>query len=136
MTAMENVLIKNELTGLKSNEEILFYFDALDMTALIDRPCGEMSFGQQQRVAIISSLCQPFHFLICDEPFSHLDDHNIQKACSLIEHELTARQSSLIMLSLDQGYSFNMMNILIPPKMKKLIFTLAFLASIFVFQLP
>ena len=29
MTAMENVLVKNELTGLKTNEEILFYFDAL-----------------------------------------------------------------------------------------------------------
>lgn len=107
LTAMENVLIKNELTGLKSRDEILAFFSALDMADLIDRPCGEMSFGQQQRVAIIRALCQPFHFLVCDEPFSHLDDHNIDKACSLIEQELTDRQASLIMLSLDHGYSFS-----------------------------
>ena len=106
LTAMQNVMAKNELTQFKSEKEIEGYFDALDMNDLIHRSCGEMSYGQQQRVAIIRSLCQPFLFLICDEPFSHLDDNNIQKACSLLEQELSDREASLIMLSLDHDYSF------------------------------
>ena len=37
---------------------------------------GRMSFGQQQRVALIRALVQPFDFLLVDEPISHLDDKN------------------------------------------------------------
>jgi ABC-type phosphate/phosphonate transport system ATPase subunit len=35
-----------------------------------------MSFGQQQRVAMIRALVQPFDFILADEPISHLDDSN------------------------------------------------------------
>lgn len=35
-----------------------------------------MSFGQQQRVAMIRALVQPFDFILVDEPISHLDDNN------------------------------------------------------------
>ena len=35
-----------------------------------------LSFGQQQRVAFIRSLCQPFDFIFLDEPISHIDDEN------------------------------------------------------------
>lgn len=35
-----------------------------------------MSFGQQQRVAMMRALYQPFDFILADEPISHLDDNN------------------------------------------------------------
>jgi ABC-type lipoprotein export system ATPase subunit len=42
----------------------------------LDSKVGRLSFGQQQRVAFIRSLCQPFDFIFLDEPVSHLDDTN------------------------------------------------------------
>ncbi len=42
----------------------------------VDAKIGRMSFGQQQRVAMMRALCQPFDFILADEPISHLDDNN------------------------------------------------------------
>lgn len=76
LTAWENVQIKNKLTGYQKKKQIEEWFEMLGIadkqTALI----GRMSFGQQQRVALIRTLCQPFDFVFVDEPISHLDDAN------------------------------------------------------------
>ena len=31
---------------------------------------------REQRVAMMRALCQPFDFILADEPISHLDDNN------------------------------------------------------------
>ena len=36
----------------------------------VDAKIGRMSFGQQQRVAMMRALCQPFDFILADEPLS------------------------------------------------------------------
>lgn len=76
LTALENVQIKNKLTGMQKKKQILEWFDILGITDKLDVKIGQMSLGQQQRVALIRSLCQPFDFLFVDEPISHLDDTN------------------------------------------------------------
>lgn len=76
LTALENVQIKNKLTGMQKRKQILEWFDILGITDKQDVKIGQMSLGQQQRVALIRSLCQPFDFLFVDEPISHLDDAN------------------------------------------------------------
>ena len=60
LTAMENVMIKNNLTGFKSKEQIVEWFDMLGIGDKLDAKIGKMSFGQQQRVAMIRALVQPF----------------------------------------------------------------------------
>ena len=76
LTAMENVLIKNQLTSFKTRRQIEEWFDALGIGDKKDVRIGQMSFGQQQRVAMIRALVQPFHFILADEPISHLDEEN------------------------------------------------------------
>ena len=76
LTALENVQIKNKLTDMQKKKQILEWFDILGITDKQDVKIGQMSLGQQQRVALIRSLCQPFDFLFVDEPISHLDDAN------------------------------------------------------------
>lgn len=76
LTAMENVRIKNQMTRAQSRETIGHWFEALGIDDKRNVQIAKMSYGQQQRVALIRALCQPFDFLLLDEPISHLDERN------------------------------------------------------------
>ena len=76
LTALENVQLKNRLTNYKKKKEILALVETLGITDKVNEKAGKLSFGQQQRVAFIRALCQPFDFIFLDEPISHLDDDN------------------------------------------------------------
>ena len=106
LTAFENIAIKNRLTGYKTNDEILRMLECVGLAEKCNEKAARLSFGQQQRVAIIRALCQPFDFLLMDEPFSHLDDNNIKIMESLVTQELEARQAGLVLCSLGVEYPF------------------------------
>ena len=74
----------------------------LGIDPYLHRKVGILSFGQQQRVAIIRALCQPFHFLLADECFSHMDRENSLTAYQLIREECEARGAGLILTSLNE----------------------------------
>lgn len=99
LTALENIEIKNRLTGCKSQKWIMQTLERLEIAAKADTPASRMSVGQQQRVAIIRSLCQPFDFLLIDEPVSHLDERNNAIVASLIEEEASRYGASVIATS-------------------------------------
>ena len=100
LTAWENVQIKNQLTAHKSNAVLEEWFEALGIAEKMDAKVGRMSFGQQQRVATIRALAQPFDFLIADEPISHLDEVNSQAMAELIMKEVKAQGAGLIITSI------------------------------------
>lgn len=100
LTAMENVVIKNKLTGKQKKKRILEWFDMLGISEKVDSPLGLMSFGQQQRVALIRSLCQPFDFLFIDEPISHLDDTNSDIMGRIILDEAMKQGAGVISTSI------------------------------------
>lgn len=99
LTAMENVQLKNDLTGFKSRDEIVRLFQALGIEDKQDSLVAKLSIGQQQRVAIIRSLCQPCDFIMLDEPVSHLDDENNRIAADLITQEATRQGAGVIATS-------------------------------------
>lgn len=105
LTARENVELKNRLTGFKTPEQIARMFEALEIDNRIDTPVGRLSIGQQQRVAIIRTLCQPFDFILLDEPVSHLDARNNDIAARLITDEAAAQGAAIIATSV--GYDIN-----------------------------
>lgn len=104
LTAMENVVIKNTLTGLiggcQKTKRIESWFEAFGIADKLNSPVGRMSFGQQQRVALIRSLCQPFDFLMIDEPISHLDDNNAEIMASVIMEEARRQGAGIIATSI------------------------------------
>ncbi|MDC0231303.1 ATP-binding cassette domain-containing protein [Aureispira] len=104
LTAMENLLLKNDLTNFKNEEEIIEMAKELSVDELLEKKCGEMSYGQRQRIAIIRALCQPFNFLIMDEPFSHLDSVNVEKCCNLIKRECIGQNAGYAIASLEEKY--------------------------------
>lgn len=100
LTAMENVLLKNSLTGFKKKKEIKDLFYELGIGDKMDVAVGKMSFGQQQRVALIRSLCQPFDFLFMDEPVSHLDEVNANNMARIITEEAVRQGAGIIVTSI------------------------------------
>jgi len=100
LTAMENVRIKNNLTDYQERQQIDYWFDCLGIADKKDSLIGRMSFGQQQRVAMIRALCQPFDFIFIDEPISHLDDTNSQIMGDILMDEVRRQGAGIITTSI------------------------------------
>lgn len=100
LTALENVQLKNNLTNYKSKKEILDFFEALGIEEKLDAPVAKLSFGQQQRVALIRSLCQPFDFIFLDEPISHLDETNGAIMGEMLMNETQHQGAGVIITSI------------------------------------
>lgn len=107
LTAMENVQIKNKLTGFKSDSQIREWFQILGIDDKMDAKIGRMSFGQQQRVAMIRALVQHFDFIVVDEPISHLDDANAQRMGNVMIAEAKAQGAGIIVTSIGKRMDLN-----------------------------
>lgn len=112
LTVDENIALKNRLTGFKSQCEITNLLEQVGIADKINTKVRYLSFGQQQRVAIIRALCQPFDFLLMDEPFSHLDESNVKLLSSLISTEVEKQGAGLLLTSLGAQYPFKYHSIL------------------------
>ena len=99
LTAMQNIELKNSLTGYVEKGRIEEWLHVLGIDSRRDYPVGRMSVGQQQRVGLIRSVCQPFDFILLDEPVSHLDEENNRKAAALIMDEARRRGAGIISTS-------------------------------------
>jgi ABC-type lipoprotein export system ATPase subunit len=97
---MENVLIKNNLTHFQSESQINTWFEMLGIAEKRGAKIGRMSFGQQQRVAMIRTLCQPFDFVFVDEPISHLDDDNSNIMADILTTEAKRQGAGVIVTSI------------------------------------
>lgn len=93
LTAVENIMLKVSLTGFRSEPEVRRMLAEIGLDELADRPARLLSIGQQQRVAAVRALCQPFSFILLDEPVSHLDEESNKAVSDLMEAE-TARQGA------------------------------------------
>lgn len=107
LTAYENVEIKNKLTNFKSKKEITDWFDVLGIGDKLDAKIGHMSFGQQQRVAMIRALVQPFDFILADEPISHLDDTNSSAMGDIMMSEAKRQGAGVIVTSIGKHIDLN-----------------------------
>jgi ABC-type lipoprotein export system ATPase subunit len=101
LTVEENLKLKVELTGVFDADRT---FEKIDFVGLADKwnqKCGLLSMGQQQRVAIIRGLIQPFDCIVLDEPFSHLDKENASKCMQLILERCEEQNAGFILTTLD-----------------------------------
>ncbi|MEP7164815.1 MAG: ATP-binding cassette domain-containing protein [Ferruginibacter sp.] len=106
-TVFENINIKRSLNPFHPEERIKEMAARLGIENKLHKLLKTCSYGEQQRVAIIRALQQPFDFLLMDEPFSNLDEANRKKAMELIEEEVAKRNASIILADLKKLDFFN-----------------------------
>ena len=98
LTVAENLALKNELTHFLTPDRIERLLEAAGIADKRDTPAGKISFGQQ-RVAFIRCLCQPFDFILLDEPVSHLDAANGEVLSALLLEGAQAQGAGVIVTS-------------------------------------
>jgi putative ABC transport system ATP-binding protein len=101
-TVYQNLYIKHQLNPFHPVEKIKEMMARLGIGSKLNARCKTCSYGEQQRVAIIRALLQPFRFLLLDEPFSHLDANNSKKAMELILEEAESRGAAIIFADLER----------------------------------
>jgi ABC-type lipoprotein export system ATPase subunit len=106
-TVAENIEIKRILNPYHATSRIQEMAAQLGIANKLNQIAGTCSYGEQQRIAIIRALQQPFSFIILDEPFSHLDEANSKKAMQLIEAEAAERGAGIILADLQEIPFFN-----------------------------
>lgn len=107
LTAWENVQLKNTLTGYADKKQIRQWFEALGISDKWNERIDKMSFGQQQRVAFIRTLCQPFDFIFLDEPISHLDDGNSRIMSEILIEETKKQGAGIVVTSIGKHLPLN-----------------------------
>ncbi len=108
LTGRENIELNRVLQIPYYNSDIIdMMADRLGVTHVLEQNAAICSYGEQQRLAIIRSLIQPFSWLLMDEPFSHLDKENTRRAASLIEEECTKRNAGFLITDLDEDDHFS-----------------------------
>lgn len=114
MTVLENIQLKLDLWKRIPNPKTpppsvtawQSWAERLGVIFLLDRKAETLSYGQRQRVALLRALCQPFDFLMLDEPFSNLDQENIRIASALIEEVCEQQRAGFLLVSLGDEYFF------------------------------
>ena len=99
LTALENVEIKNKITGFKTREQILKWFDMLGIADKVDAKIGRMSFGQQQRVAIARALITKPAIVLADEPTGNLDSKTSAEVLGLIKRTSAEFRQTVVMIT-------------------------------------
>jgi len=105
-TVRQNLEIKRQLHPHHPAEKIEEMAERLGIGSRLDTLAGRCSYGEQQRTAIIRSLLQPFDLLLLDEPFSHLDNNNTNKAIELILEEAASRKACILLADLERIDSY------------------------------
>lgn len=111
-TTYQNLEVKRALSPYHASSNIEAMAERLGIANKLSQTAGTCSYGEQQRIAIIRALQQPFDFIIMDEPFSHLDENNRRKAMLLIEEEAAARGAGIILADLKPIEFFNAQHVI------------------------
>jgi ABC-type lipoprotein export system ATPase subunit len=108
LTALENIELKRVMQNpVCTSEQVQQMADLLGVKHVLQQKAGTCSYGEQQRIAIIRALVQPFKWLLMDEPFSHLDQQNTALAAQLIAEQCNQQRAGFIITDLDEDAHFS-----------------------------
>lgn len=106
LSVRENLLVFANLYGVThAPERVRELAEALDLTALLDRPTGQLSAGQKTRVTLAKALINEPEILFLDEPTASLDPDSADWIRGWLER-YRGRTNATIMLA-----SHNMMEV-------------------------
>ncbi len=105
LSVWDNISLAHSFQPCQSNDlvpEVKALMDRLELdTALLHQAAGELSIGQQQRVAIIRAFINKPKLLLADEPTSALDQQAKTRFIELLHGMTEQYQMTLLFISHD-----------------------------------
>jgi putative ABC transport system ATP-binding protein len=104
LSAVDNVSVPLMINGLPRPQAVERSRDLLEQVGLSsrgDRRPGQLSGGEQQRIAIARALIHNPRLIVCDEPTSNLDHHTGQEMMSLLRGLAAQAGNTLIIVTHD-----------------------------------
>ena len=105
LSVVDNVLLASHFGGIRQPSSTSKALDLLTRVnlddSLHDRLAGELSIGQQQRVAIVRALINSPQLLLVDEPTSALDHTNRDAFLALLFEVVQASGCAMVFVSHD-----------------------------------
>jgi ABC-2 type transport system ATP-binding protein len=101
MTAREQMRYFGRLHGLSVRDaarRTAEWIERLDLSVIADRPCSELSKGNQQKVQVACAAVHSPELLVLDEPFSGLDPVNAEILLTILA-ELREAGTTLVLSS-------------------------------------
>ncbi|WP_316354766.1 ABC transporter ATP-binding protein [Candidatus Trichorickettsia mobilis] len=110
-TARENVAMPALIAGAKYEEALQAADQLLETLNLSNRKNnlpGELSGGEQQRVAIARSLINKPKLILADEPTGNLDPHTANEVFNLFVNRASEQGTAIIMVTHNHNLARNM----------------------------
>jgi putative ABC transport system ATP-binding protein len=99
LNAFDNVAISLRVRGLEANGRIEELFERLHITHVMRRKPGQMSIGEQQRVAIVRAMAHRPALLLADEPTGNLDSANSRELLDTFREMNRQERQTIIMIT-------------------------------------
>ena len=100
LTVAENLRVYAMLYGVRHTEtRIRELCEDLDLTALLNRPAGQLSAGQKTRVSLAKSLINAPELLLLDEPTASLDPDTADWVRGYLENYCARHHASILLAS-------------------------------------
>lgn len=104
MTALENTAVPLELAGIPNAFDVARKeLDAVGLSHRLDHYPGNLSGGEQQRVAVARALAPNPLILIADEPTGNLDTETGEKIADLIFSRAEERHLTTVLVTHDSA---------------------------------
>jgi len=103
LTVEENVRLPAMLAGVQLGERWEDLLDEVGMTLRRDHLPGELSGGEQQRVAVARALILEPDLILADEPTGNLDGASASAVLDLLVRMVRERQKSLLLVTHDES---------------------------------
>ena len=100
LTAMDNVAISLRIRGLKAYDGIVDeLFEMMGVSHVKRRKPGQMSIGEQQRVAAVRALAHRPAILLADEPTGNLDSQSTAALLELFQKLNRQEGQTIVMIT-------------------------------------
>lgn len=101
-TCLENLLLPMDFGGRAEKDRALELLTRLGVPDVAGRFPGELSVGQQQRVAVARALVNAPAVVLADEPTASLDRRHAEETVALLREVCAERHAALLFVSHDE----------------------------------
>lgn len=99
-SALENVVLGMTFSGLKNaSRAAREMLDRVGLSHRLNNKPGELSVGEQQRVAVARALANRPKLLLADEPTANVDPANQQQVVELIREACMENEIAMVMVT-------------------------------------